>query len=67
MILDGKSTTGLVPNKSNYAAAIKVPPFFGYPLAAKSVFTFGGRKVDLASRVLSVTGESIFGERASFS
>ncbi|PYH92135.1 succinate dehydrogenase/fumarate reductase flavo protein [Aspergillus ellipticus CBS 707.79] len=44
MILDGKSTFGLTPNKTNWAAPIKVAPFYGYPLTAKIVFTFGGLK-----------------------
>ncbi|KAJ5512007.1 hypothetical protein N7453_004110 [Penicillium expansum] len=59
--LDGKSTSGLTPNKTNWAAPIKVAPFYGYPLTAKIVFTFGGLKVDLDSRVLSTTGTPIPG------
>lgn len=27
--LDGKSTSGLTPNKTNWAAPIKVAPFYG--------------------------------------
>ncbi|KAK9326669.1 FAD binding domain-containing protein [Lipomyces starkeyi] len=61
MALDGKSTFGLTPNKTNWAAPIKVAPFYGYPLTAKIVFTFGGLKVDLDSRVLSTTGTPIPG------
>jgi tricarballylate dehydrogenase len=39
MALDGKSTNGLTPNKTNWAAPIKVAPFYGYdasrmPIAA---------------------------------
>ncbi|KAI2694759.1 hypothetical protein CBS147372_9598 [Penicillium roqueforti] len=59
--LDGKSTFGLSPDKTNWAAPIKVAPFYGYPLTAKVVFTFGGLKVDLDSRVLSTTGAPIPG------
>ncbi|CDM33124.1 Fumarate reductase/succinate dehydrogenase flavoprotein, N-terminal [Penicillium roqueforti FM164] len=59
LVLDGKSTFGLTPNKTNWAAPIKVAPFYGYPLTAKVVFTFGGLKVDLESRVLSTTGTPI--------
>ncbi|KAJ5144388.1 hypothetical protein N7526_001896 [Penicillium atrosanguineum] len=61
MALDGKSTFGLTPNKTNWAAPIKVAPFYGYPLTAKIVFTFGGLKVDLDSCVLSTTGAPIPG------
>ncbi|QKX55213.1 uncharacterized protein TRUGW13939_02305 [Talaromyces rugulosus] len=62
MILDGKRTNGLTPNKTNWANPIKVAPFYGYPLTAKVVFTFGGLKVDLDSRVMSMTGAPIPGE-----
>ncbi|ODQ70987.1 hypothetical protein LIPSTDRAFT_5735 [Lipomyces starkeyi NRRL Y-11557] len=61
MALDGKSTFGLTPNKTKWAVPIKVAPFYGYPLTAKTVFTFGGLKVDLDSRVLSTTGTPIPG------
>lgn len=29
MTLDGKSTSGLAPNKTNWAAPIEVAPFYG--------------------------------------
>jgi succinate dehydrogenase/fumarate reductase flavoprotein subunit len=32
MKLDGKATTGLSPNKTNWANPINKPPFFGYPM-----------------------------------
>ena len=32
MELDGKATTGLTPNKSNWANPIKQPPYYGYPM-----------------------------------
>ncbi|KAK9251142.1 FAD binding domain-containing protein [Lipomyces tetrasporus] len=59
MVLDGKRTNGLTPNKTNWANPIRVAPFYGYPLTAKVVFTFGGLKVDLDSRVISTTGTPI--------
>ncbi|KAK9491235.1 FAD binding domain-containing protein [Lipomyces doorenjongii] len=61
MVLDGKRTNGLTPNKTNWANPIRVAPFYGYPLTAKVVFTFGGLKVDLDSRVISTTGTPIPG------
>ncbi|KAK9367057.1 FAD binding domain-containing protein [Lipomyces kononenkoae] len=60
-VLDGKRTNGLTPNKTNWANPIRVAPFYGYPLTAKVVFTFGGLKVDLDSRVISTTGTPIPG------
>ncbi|KAK9326854.1 hypothetical protein V1520DRAFT_387904 [Lipomyces starkeyi] len=67
MALDGKSTFGLTPNKTKWAVPIKVAPFYGYPLTAKTVFTFGGLKVDLDSRVLSTTGTPIPGKSVRYS
>lgn len=39
MKLDGKATTGLNPNKTNWAAKIEKGPFYGYPLTANLTFT----------------------------
>lgn len=38
MKLDGKATTGLTPNKTNWAAKLE-GPFYGYPLTANLTFT----------------------------
>lgn len=35
MKLDGKATTGLTPNKTNWANPIEKAPFFGYPMKAQ--------------------------------
>ena len=35
MKLDGKATTGLSPNKTNWANPIEKPPYFGYPMKAQ--------------------------------
>lgn len=32
MKLDGKATTGLSPNKTNWANKIDTPPYYGYPM-----------------------------------
>ena len=39
MKLDGKSTVGLKPNKSNWANPIAKAPFYGFPLTANLTFT----------------------------
>jgi len=51
--LDGKATTGLKPNKTNWANPINTPPFYGYPLTANLTFTYGGLKTDTKAQVLS--------------
>jgi hypothetical protein len=45
MKLDGKATSGLSPNKTNWANPIKKAPFYGYPMKAQLTFTYGGLKV----------------------
>ncbi|OAL35893.1 hypothetical protein AYO20_04799 [Fonsecaea nubica] len=49
----------LTPEKSNWAAPIKVAPFYGFPLKTNVTFTFGGLKTDLDSRVISISGAPI--------
>ncbi|KAG8160881.1 hypothetical protein KVR01_009145 [Diaporthe batatas] len=44
MALDGKATTGLSPNKTNWANPIETPPFYGYPLKPQLTFTADGRE-----------------------
>ena len=39
MKLDGKATTGLKPNKTNWAQPIKKAPFYGYPMMPNLTFT----------------------------
>lgn len=60
-ILDGLSTEGLVPPKSNWANRIESGPFYGYPLEARITFTFGGLKTDTEARVISGGGVPIPG------
>jgi len=44
--LDGVSTTGLTPAKTNWARPITQPPFYGYSLRPGVTFTYLGFKVD---------------------
>jgi tricarballylate dehydrogenase len=53
-IKDGKRTVGLVPNKSNWANTIEKPPFEAYSVGCGITFTFGGLKIDTATRVLDI-------------
>ncbi len=44
--LDGLCTTGISPQKSNWARPILEPPFYGYMLRTGVTFTYLGLKVD---------------------
>ena len=59
--LDGLSTRGLTPKKSNWAWPIDTAPFHAYPIISSNVFTFGGLKVDSRARVLNRDGDPIPG------
>jgi tricarballylate dehydrogenase len=65
MSLDGKATTGLTPNKTNWANPINKGPFYGVPLTSHLTFTYGGLKVNLDSQVLSTNDVPIPGLYAS--
>ncbi|MFY9817223.1 MAG: FAD-binding protein [Pseudolabrys sp.] len=46
------ASNDLHPPKSNWARAIEVPPFFGYPLVGAIAYTFGGLATDEHARVM---------------
>ena len=54
-VLDGRSTVGLDPPKSNWANPIETPPFQAYGVTCGITFTFGGVRVDDTAQV--ITGE----------
>ena len=54
MKLDGKATTGLSPNKTNWANKIDNGPFYGYPLTSNLTFTYGGIKTNTKAEVLAL-------------
>jgi tricarballylate dehydrogenase len=60
-VFDGKSTVGLTPNKSNWAAPVDQPPYIAYPLTCAICFTFGGVRTDAAARVVTPEGTPIPG------
>ena len=58
-IKDGRcANDGVVP-KSNWANPISSPPYEAYGVTCGITFTFGGLQVDLAARVLGVSGSPI--------
>lgn len=50
-ILDGQTTTGLQPNKTNWAQPLDQSPYHAYPLRPGITFTYLGLKVDHQARV----------------
>lgn len=60
-VLDRRHTTGLTPNKTNWAQRIDEPPFSAYEVTCGITFTYGGVRVDEQARVLNDDGEPIRG------
>ncbi len=58
---DGKRTTGVYPEKSNWAMTLDDAPFICYPVQCSNVFTYGGVATDNRSRVLSLDDYAIPG------
>ena len=55
-ILDGKKTEGLTPDKTNWAAPIATPPFYGFPLRPGITFTYMGVEVNDKAQMLMADG-----------
>ena len=60
-ILDGVTTEGLSPNKTNWALPINEGPFEAYVTTTGVTFTFGGLKIDEKGTVLDSSDRSIPG------
>ena len=60
-VLDGKATSGLDPNKTNWANTLDTPPFKAYPVTCGITFTYGGLKVDENAAVLDANDRPIEG------
>ncbi len=58
---DGRRTTGLAIDKSNWANVLDTPPFEAYAVTCGITFTFGGLRIDTRARVISTDGEPIPG------
>ncbi|MGH1483534.1 MAG: FAD-dependent tricarballylate dehydrogenase TcuA [Geminicoccales bacterium] len=54
--LDGLSTEGITPAKTNWARPIIEPPFYGYSLRPGVTFTYLGLKVDATARISGPNG-----------
>jgi len=55
--LDGVSTTGLTPPKTNWARKIDTSPFYGYSLRPGVTFTYLGLQVDNTARASNANGK----------
>jgi len=60
-IKDGRATSGLLPNKTNWANRLDQPPFVAYPVTCGITFSYGGLLVNLRGEVCDTTGASIPG------
>ena len=56
-VLDGKATSGLSPEKTNWAAPIAVPPYYGFPLRPGITFTYMGVEVNESAQILMADGK----------
>ena len=60
-VKDGRCTTGLAVNKSNWANTLDTPPFEAYAVTCGITFSFGGLRVNTDAQVMSTDGEPIPG------
>ena len=60
-VLDGRCTTGLPVDKTNWANALDAPPFKAYPVSCGITFTYAGLCIDKNAAVLNRDGEKIPG------
>ena len=59
--LDGRSTTGLRPTKSNWAVTLDVPPFVAFTVTGGITYTYGGLKISTRAEVLDRRDRAIPG------
>ena len=60
-VKDGRCTTGLAVNKSNWANTLDTPPFEAYAVTCGITFTFGGLRINNDAQVMSTDGAPIPG------
>ena len=59
--LDGLSSRGLDPPKSNWAIRLDRPPYAAYTVTGGITYTYGGLKIDTGARVLDTSDRPIPG------
>jgi tricarballylate dehydrogenase len=60
-VKDGRGTTGLALDKTNWANTVDEGPFEAYAVTCGITFTFGGVRIDTDARVIDTEGEPIPG------
>jgi tricarballylate dehydrogenase len=60
-IKDGRCTTGLTVNKSNWANTLDTPPYEAYAVTCGITFSFGGLRINPSAQVINTDGEPIPG------
>ena len=60
-VKDGRRTTGLAIDKSNWANLLDTPPYEAYAVTCGITFTFGGLRINTDAQVISTDGEPIPG------
>jgi tricarballylate dehydrogenase len=58
---DGKRTTGLAIDKTNWALTFDEPPFYGLPVTTGITFTYGGIRINTSAQVLDWADKPIKG------
>ena len=58
---DGRRTTGLHPDKTNWAQRVDTPPYRAYAVVCGITMTYGGLKIDEKARVLDTLDRAIPG------
>jgi len=59
--LDGRCTTGLSVDKTNWANPLDAPPFKAFPVGCGITFTYAGLRIDKNAAVLNRDAEKIPG------
>lgn len=60
-VKDGRSTRGLMIDKSNWARRLSEPPFLAYQVTCGITLTYGGLAIDEDARVQNEEGQAITG------
>ena len=60
-VKDGRGTTGLAVNKTNWAETIDTPPYMGWAVTTGISFTFGGVKINTRGQVVTNAQDPIPG------
>ncbi len=60
-VMDGKTTHGITPPKSNWAQPIDSPPYVCFPVTCGITFTFGGLKISPEAEVIDSDGRPLPG------